>query len=107
MSDDDDENLFWGEMEARLDQDDDEAFHRALDDLEPPQRGGAAAAAVEDEAGGAGPSRVRFDFRLDPTPSSIDGVNAWASTNASSGLGCTNGAPSTTTPSWPRTSWKG
>ena len=107
MSDDEDKNLFWGEMEARLDQDDDEAFHRALDDLEPPQRGGAAAAAVEDEAGGAGPSRVRFDFRLDPTPSSIDGVNAWASTNASSGLGCTNGAPSTTTPSWPRTSWKG
>ena len=33
------------------------------------------------------------------TPSSIDGVNAWASTNASSGLGCTNGALSTTTTS--------
>ena len=60
MSDD----LFWREMKARLDQDmGDEAFHRALDDLEPPQRGGAA---VDDEAGGAGPSRGRFDFRLDP-----------------------------------------
>ena len=60
MSDD----LFWREMEARLDQDeDDKVFHRALDDLEPPQRGGAA---VDDEAGGAGPSRGRFDFRLDP-----------------------------------------
>ena len=53
-------------MEARLDQDDAEAFHRALDDLEPPQRGGAVAAAVDDEAGGTGPSRGRFDFRLDP-----------------------------------------
>ena len=60
MSDD----LFWREMKGRLDQDmGDEAFHRALDDLEPPQRGGAA---VNDEAGGAGPSRGRFDFRLDP-----------------------------------------
>ena len=66
MSDDNDD-LFWRDMEARLDQDEDEAFHRAMDDLEPPQRGGAAAAAtVEDEASGAGPSRAHFDFRLDP-----------------------------------------
>ena len=65
MSDDNDD-LFWRDMEARLDQDDAEAFHRALDDLEPPQRGGAVAAAVDDEAGGTGPSRGRFDFRLDP-----------------------------------------
>ena len=41
------------------------------------------------------------------TPLSIDGVNAWACTNASSGLGCTNGAPSTTTTSWPPASCKG
>ena len=48
-------------------QDDDDAFHRAMDDLEPPQRGdAAAAAAVEDEAGRAGPSRGQSDFRLDP-----------------------------------------
>ena len=100
MSDD----LFWREMEARLDQDEeeDEVFHRALDDLEPVQRGGAA---VNDEAGGAGPSRTVLI--LGSTPSSIDGVNAWASTNASSRLGCTNGAPSTTTTSWPRASCKG
>ena len=61
------EEHFWREMEARLGQDeeDNEVFHRALDELEPVQRGGAAAA-VDDEAGGAGPSRGRFDFRLDP-----------------------------------------
>ena len=65
MSDDDD--LFWRDMEARLDQDDDDdAFHWALDELEPPQRGGAAAAAVDDEESGTGLSRGRFDFRLDP-----------------------------------------
>ena len=64
MSDD----LFWREMEALLDQNEnDEAFHRALDELNPVRRGGAAAAAaVDDEAGGAGPSRGYFDFRLDP-----------------------------------------
>ena len=62
-----DEDLFWRDMEVELDQDDDDAFHRAMDDLEPPQRGGAAAAAVvEDEAGRAGPSRGHFDFQLDP-----------------------------------------
>ena len=61
MSDD----LFWREMEARSDQyEEDEVFHQALDELEPVQRGGAAA--VDDEAGGAGLSRGRFDFRLDP-----------------------------------------
>ena len=93
MSDD----LFWREMEARLDQDEeeDEVFHRALDDLEPVQRGGAA---VDDEAGGAGPSRTVLI--LGSTPSSIDGVNAWASTNASSRLGCTtNGRESLLCPS--------
>ena len=62
-----DDDLFWHDMEAWLDQDNDEAFHRAMDDLQPPQRGGAAAAAaVEDKAGRAGPSRGHFDFRLDP-----------------------------------------
>ena len=86
-------------MEARLNQDEeDEVFHRALDELQPVQHGGAAAAAVDVEAGWAGPSRGRFDFRLDPLRRS-NGVNAWASTNASSGLGCTNGAPLTTTTS--------
>ena len=62
------DDLFWREMEALLDQnEDDEAFHRALDKLEPVQRGGATAAAVVDDvAVGAGPSRGRFDFRLDP-----------------------------------------
>ena len=59
------EESFWREMEARLNQDEDEVFHRALEELEPVQRGGAAAA-VDDEAGGAGRSRCRFDFRLDP-----------------------------------------
>ena len=59
------EESFWREMEARLNQDEDEVFHRALEELEPVQHGGAAAA-VDDEAGGAGRSRGRFDFRLDP-----------------------------------------
>ena len=62
-----DDDLFWHDMEAWLDQDNDEAFHRAMDDLQPPQRGGAAAAAaVEDKVGRAGPSRGHFDFWLDP-----------------------------------------
>ena len=60
------EEPFWGEMARLLAQDEDEVFHRALEEWEPVQRGGAAAAAVDDEAGGAGPSRGRFDFRLDP-----------------------------------------
>ena len=59
------EEPFWGEMARLLAQDDEEVFHRALEEWEPVQRGGAAAA-VDDEAGGAGPSRGRFDFRLDP-----------------------------------------
>ena len=59
-----DEEHFWSDMESLLAQDDDEVLHRALDELEPVQRGGAAA--VDDEAAGAGPSRGRFDFRLDP-----------------------------------------
>ena len=96
------EEPFWGEMERLLAQDEDEVFHRALEEWEPVQRGGAA---VDDEAGGAGPSRAVLIFGW--TPSSIDGVNAWASTNASSGLGCTNGALSTTTTSWPPASCKG
>ena len=54
-------------MARLLAQDDDDAFHWALEEWEPVQRGGAvAAAAVDDEVGGAGPSRARFDFRLDP-----------------------------------------
>ena len=58
------EEPFWGEMARLLAQDDEEdAFHRALEEWEPVQRGGAA---VDDEVGGAGPSRGRFDFRLDP-----------------------------------------
>ena len=62
------EEPFWGEMARLLAQDDDdEVFRRALEEWEPVQRGGAvAAAAVDDEAGGAGPSRGRFEFRLDP-----------------------------------------
>ena len=61
------EEPFWGEMARLLAQDEeDEVFHRALEEWEPVQRGGAAAAAVDDEVGGAGPSRGRFDFRLDP-----------------------------------------
>ena len=60
-----DEDLFWRDMEVELDQDNDNSFHWAMDDLEPPQRGGAAAA-VEDKASPAGPSRGHFDFLLDP-----------------------------------------
>ena len=59
------EEPFWGEMERLLAQDEDEVFHRALEEWEPVQRGGAAAA-IDDEAGGASPSWGRFDFRLDP-----------------------------------------
>ena len=61
------EEPFWGEMERLLaqDEEEDEVFHQALEELEPKQHGGAAAA-VDDKAGGAGPSRGRFDFRLDP-----------------------------------------
>ena len=55
----------FGVMESLLAQEEDEVFHRALDELEPVHCGGAAAA-VDDEAGGAGPSRGRFNFRLDP-----------------------------------------
>ena len=68
-----DENLFWREMEARLDEEEDEeALHLAMDALfqePPPQRGGggsASAAVVDDEAVRAGPSRGCFHFRLDP-----------------------------------------
>ena len=52
---------------AYLAQDEEEASSSIgpLEEWEPVQRGGAAAA-VDDEAGGAGPSRGRFDFRLDP-----------------------------------------
>ena len=57
------EEPFWCEMERLLAQDEDEVFHRALEEWEPVQCGGAA---VDNEAGGAGPSRSRFDFRLDP-----------------------------------------
>ena len=60
------EEPFWGEMARLLAQDEDEVFHRALEEWEPVQRGCVVAAAVDDEAGGAGPSRGRFDFRLDP-----------------------------------------
>ena len=49
------EESFWGEMARLLAQDEEEeVFHRALEEWEPVQRGGAAAA-VDDEAGGAGP----------------------------------------------------
>ena len=60
------EESFWGEMARLLAQDDEEeVFHRALEEWEPVQRGGAVAV-VDDEVGGAGPSRGRFEFRLDP-----------------------------------------
>ena len=69
-----DEDQFWREVEARLeeeDEEDEEVLHQAMDALVPEQQqsgvgASAAAAAVDDEAVQAGPSRGRFDFRLDP-----------------------------------------